>query len=74
MSYCHLLGGGLSNTSLTLGLGHPFGVMPERVPNRMRSHVVSVASGNPSCLAPIGILFIDGFASGNTGAWSATVP
>jgi hypothetical protein len=74
MSYCHLLGGGLGNTSLTLGLGHPFGVAPERVPNRMRSHVVSVASGNPSCLAPIGIIFIDGFGSGNTGAWSATVP
>lgn len=74
MSYCHLLAGNLSNTSLTLGLGHPFGVMPERVPNRMRSHVVSVAAGNPSCLAPIGIIFVNGFASGNTGAWSATVP
>lgn len=74
MSYCHLLGGGLSNTSLTLGLGHPFGVMPERVPNRMRSHVVSIAAGNPACLAPIGIVFVNGFASGNTGAWSATVP
>ena len=74
MSYCHLLGGSLGNTSLTLGLGHPFGVMPERVPNRMRSHVVSVASGNPSCLAPIGVIFVNGFASGNTSAWSATLP
>jgi hypothetical protein len=74
MSYCHLLSGGFGNTSLTLGLDHPFGVMPERVPSRMRSHVVSVAAGNPSCLAPIGIVFIDGFGSGNTGAWSATVP
>jgi hypothetical protein len=74
MSYCHLLGGGMSNTSLSLGLGHPFGVMPERVPNRMRSHVVSVAGGNPSCLAPMGVIFVNGFGSGNTGAWSATVP
>ena len=45
MSYCHLLGGG--NVSLTLGLGHPFGVAPERVPNRMRAHVVSVAGRQP---------------------------
>lgn len=75
MSYCHLLGG--NNLSLTLGLGHPFGVMPERVPNRMRAHVVSVASGNPSCLAlrqPLVFLFADGFQSHNTNAWSATAP
>jgi hypothetical protein len=75
MSYCHLLGG--NNVSLTLGLGHPAGVMPERVPNRMRAHVVSVAGANPSCLAPrqpLGVLFVDGFHSGNTSAWSATAP
>ena len=40
----------------------------------MRHHVVATAAGNPSCLAPIGILFIDGFGGGNTGAWSVTVP
>lgn len=75
MSYCHLRAPqSMSNLSLTLGLGHPYGVAPERVPSRMRSHVVSVAATNPSCLAPIGIVFIDGFASGNMGAWSATVP
>ena len=73
MSYCHLLGG-MSNTSLSLGLGHPFGVMPERCPNRMRSHVVSRAASNPSCLAPLGVIFVNGFVSGNTSAWSATVP
>ncbi len=75
MSYCHLLGGG--NVTLTLGLGHPFGVMPERVPNRMRAHVVSVAGGNPACLAPddpLNVLFANGFFSGNTSAWSATAP
>ena len=51
--------------------------LPERVPNRMRAHVVSVASGNPSCLAPrtpLAVLFVNGFFSGNTNAWSATVP
>ena len=75
MSYCHLLGGG--NVSLTLGLGHPYGVAPERVPNRMRAHVVSVAGSNPACLAPhepLSILFLDGFFSGNTNAWSAAFP
>lgn len=73
MSYCHLLGG--SNVALTLGLGHPFGVMPERVPNRMRSHVLSVASA--SCMPlrqPLVLLFANGFHSNNTGAWSSTVP
>ncbi len=74
MSYCHLISPGMSNTSLNLGVGHPYGIAPGRVPTRMRNHVVATAAGNPSCLAPIGILFIDGFASGNTGAWSVTVP
>lgn len=74
MSYCHLLGGGMSNTSLSLGLGHPYGIVPSRVPTRMRNHVVSVAAGNAACLAPIGVLFIDGFASGNANAWSAIAP
>ncbi len=74
MSYCHLTSPGMSNTSLNLGMGHPYGIAPGRVPTRMRNHVVATAAGNPSCLAPIGILFIDGFASGNTGAWSVTVP
>lgn len=49
MSYCHLLFPGLSNISLTLGAGHPYGVLPDRVPERMRAHVESVASGS-SCL------------------------
>jgi len=72
MSYCHLISPGQSNTSLTLGLGHPFGVAPERVPNRMRDHVVSRAAANPSCLAPINVteIFTDGFESGNTAAWN----
>ena len=72
MSYCHLLGGGNGNVTMTLGLGHPFGIAPDRVPNRMRDHVVSVAGTNPACLAPIVIdpIFADGFESGNTSAWN----
>ncbi len=75
MSYCHLLSGNLANTSLTLGLGHPYGVAPERVPNRMRSHVVS--ESGPGCLTfipPLDLLFSNGFAAGNTNAWSDTFP
>ena len=72
MSYCHLLSGGNANLTMTLGLGHPYGVQPERVPTRMRDHVLSRAAANPSCLAPIlpVAIFSDGFESGGTGAWN----
>lgn len=73
MSYCHLLGGGLSNTTLTLGEGHPYGVAPGRVPARMRDHVVARAAANPLCLRPIastGEIFEDGFESGNIASWN----
>jgi hypothetical protein len=76
MSYCHLLSGGLGNISLTLGLGHPHGVEPERVPNRMFSHVAARASSYPGCLdyEVVNSVFTDGFESHTTGAWSDTVP
>jgi len=76
MSYCHLLTGGLSNISLTFGLGHPYGVQPERVPARMSSHVIQRANSYPSCLAPIQVdpLFADGFESGTFNAWSSNNP
>ncbi len=76
MSYCHLLAGGNANTALTLGLGHPFGIAPERVPTRMGNHVTSISGMNPACLPLVnGVgLFADGFESGNTSAWSVTVP
>lgn len=51
MSYCHLLGGGMTNISLTFGTGHAFGVAPGRVPTRMSAHVAAKAQQNPSCLA-----------------------
>jgi len=54
MSYCHLRSGGFNNISLTFGTGHPWGVLPQRVPDRMRTHVEAVASFAPSCLARIG--------------------
>jgi hypothetical protein len=54
MSYCHLLGGGLSNIAFTFGTGHQYGVLPGRVPERMRDHVDATASSNAICLARTG--------------------
>jgi hypothetical protein len=51
MSYCHLLSPGMSNLSLTFGTGHPYGVLPQRVPDRMRAHVEATAAIAPTCLA-----------------------
>jgi len=51
MSYCHLLGGAYGNIALTFGLGFPYGVNPERVPSRMRDHVVRAAQSYPNCLS-----------------------
>lgn len=43
MSYCHFLSGGLGNIAPTFGTGHPYGTLPQRVPDRMRAHVEAVA-------------------------------
>jgi hypothetical protein len=51
MSYCHLLSPGMSNLSLTFGTGHPYGVLPQRVPDWMRAHVEATAITAPACLA-----------------------
>jgi len=72
MSYCHLISPGMTNISLTLGTGHPWGNNPQRVPQLMSSYVVTTAGTNPSCLVPI--VFWDGFESGDTSTWSNTVP
>lgn len=73
MSYCHLTAPDYNaNISLTFGTGHPYGVEPERVPDRMRSHVLNRAASDPACLAltlPTAI-FSDGFESGTTSSWS----
>ena len=76
MSYCHLLSGGYSNISPTLGAGHPYGVEPGRVPIRMAAHVASQAASNPGCLdyVSVGEIFADDFDSGTVSAWSETVP
>ncbi len=39
MSYCHQRPGGLGNIALSFGTGHPYGVQPARVPNRIRGFV-----------------------------------
>ncbi len=77
MSYCHFQGGGFANVAFTFGEGHPWGVAPQRVPDRMAAHVVSRAASNPGCLdfEPSGeVIFADGFQSGGTGNWSDAVP
>jgi hypothetical protein len=53
MSYCHLVRGSYSDISLSFGTNFPYGVLPGREAARMSSHVTTVASGNPSCLAPV---------------------
>jgi len=50
MSYCHLLGGGYGNITLTFGTGFPHGVLPGRIPTRMHDHVVSTAASYPACM------------------------
>jgi hypothetical protein len=70
MSYCHLQPGGYGNINLWLGKEGSFGVRSERVPEKMLQHVEAVAACLPD---PPGI-FSDGFESGDTSAWSQTVP
>ncbi len=73
MSYCHLLSGGIGNMGPTFGLGHPWGVEPERVPERMHAFVLDTAAADPACLAPVADLFADGFESGGTAFWDQAV-
>ena len=75
MSYCHSLTGGLGNIALTLGEGHPYGIQPDRVPDRMFAYVQSRA-GIPGCLDYVAVddIFADGFESNNTSAWSTIFP
>ena len=53
MSYCHLRTGGLANIALSFGRGFAYGVLPDRVPDRMRAHVESRYALVPACLARI---------------------
>jgi len=50
MSYCHLISGNLTNISFTLGTDHPYGVAPERIPQRMAAAVVNANNSQPDCL------------------------
>jgi hypothetical protein len=73
MSYCHLRSGGYGNITLTFGTApFAFGVQPAREAAQMNGYIASVASGNPSCIAPVAssnILFNDGFESGTKASW-----
>ena len=53
MSYCHLLGGGLGNTSRTFGQGHAFGVLPERVAQRMSMAIENASALPNSCISVV---------------------
>jgi hypothetical protein len=72
MSYCHTISPGVTNISLTLGQGHPWGTSPERVPQRMSNFVATTISSDPTCL--LYTVFIDDFESGDCSAWSNTSP
>lgn len=64
MSYCHLLSGGLANINLYFGLAGHYGVQSERVPQRMRAFVDSIANP-PACLAEVVVGPIPGDADGD---------
>lgn len=51
MSYCHLLGGWMSNLALKFGLNHPYGIAANRVSSHISSYVAQVAGANPSCIS-----------------------
>jgi hypothetical protein len=53
MSYCHLLGGGLGNTNRTFGQGHDFGVLPERVAQRMSMAIENASALSNSCISVV---------------------
>jgi len=64
MSYCHLLSGGLANIAFSFGTDHPYGVLPQRVPDRMRAHADATASFS-SCLDRI--VYCNPLTLGHTG-------
>jgi hypothetical protein len=75
MGYCHLIPPGFGNVSLTFGLGHPYGVAPERVPNLMSAYVAALAGSNPACFAapvPASVSDAPPVVEGDSGATNAT--
>lgn len=64
MSYCHGLSGGLANINLYFGLAGHYGVQSERVPQRMRAFVDSIANP-PACLEEVVAGPIPGDADGD---------
>ena len=66
MSYCHKITGKLNNISLTLGRHHSYGIDADRVPDDMRSHLLSARANSPQCLP----IHFPGFT--NNIFWSAS--
>lgn len=69
MSYCHLVNNDYDDVTFTLGLGHPFGVDADRVPNVMSTHAAAQAGGCLDFVPGTSVVFIDGFETGNEGNW-----
>lgn len=65
MSYCHKVTGKLNNISLTFGRHHPYGIDADRVPDDMRSHLLSTKEIYPQCLP----IYFPGFT--NNTFWSS---
>ncbi len=55
MSYCHQQTGGIANIAGSFGLGHPYGIVAQRVPDKMLNRIAAVASSNPSCIPVIAL-------------------
>jgi len=72
MGYCHLLGGGFGNVSLTYGAGHPYGDTPDRVPAEMILRLAAEAAAAPTCLAPTGGMVELGVGSIGSGSGTIT--
>jgi hypothetical protein len=73
MSYCHLLGGGITNISLSFGSAGLFGTQSERIPQKIRGYVAGLSSSCRAIVkAPAGDLNGDGRSEINIyrgGAW-----
>jgi hypothetical protein len=72
MSYCHLRSGGYGNITMTFGLGHPYGVAPDRVPDRMSAYVAARAASNPGCLDPVAEGAVLSVQRGGSGSGTVT--
>jgi len=72
MGYCHLLGGGFGNVSLTYGAGHPYGDTADRVPQTMISRIAIESAAAPACLTAADGMVELGITRNGTGSGTVT--